>query len=195
MKTYITLTALAALLTAPLYAAPGGGGGGNSGNGSGMGTPAAGSTTSNKQGESPFAKPYWIGNFGEGQVIIALEQITSVSKQKYVLDGGYVIREIVIDTTGNNTIRIYYISPVSEEANISAIRIASDRMQDLLKQGNDRVGSEAIDPTTAVTKNYPTTTHAHTIEFRVANVALLDSVYNSIVSAWLNGRGMKYQIN
>lgn len=68
-------------------------------------------------------------------------------------------------------------------------------MQDLLKQGNDRVGSAAIDPNTAVTKNYPTTTHAHTIESRVANVALLDSVYNSIVSAWLNGRGIKYQIN
>lgn len=193
MKTHFTLTAMAAaLLVAPVLAAPGNSGGSN---GSGMGTPAAGSTTSNKQGESSFAKPFWIGNFGEGQVIIALDQITSVSKQKYVLDGGYVIREIVVDTNGNNTIRIYFISPVSEESNIAAIRIASDRMQDLLKQGNDRVGSAAIDPNTAVTKNYPTTTHAHTIEFRVANVALLDSVYNSIVSAWLNGRGIKYQIN
>lgn len=190
MKTHFTLTAMAALLLAPALAAPG-----NSGNGSGMGTPPAGSTTSNKQGESSFAKPYWIGNFGEGQVIIALDQITSVSKQKYVLDGGFVIREIVVDTTGNNTIRIYFISPVSEESNIAAIRIASDRMQDLLKQGNDRVGSAAIDPNTAVTKNYPATTHSHTIEFRVANVALLDNVYNSIVSAWLNGRGIKYQIN
>ncbi len=80
MKTHFTLTAIAALLLAPAIAAPGGGNN-NSGNGSGMGTPAAGSTTSNKQGESSFAKPYWIGNFGEGQIIIALDQITTVSKQ------------------------------------------------------------------------------------------------------------------
>ena len=40
-----------------------------------------------------------------------------------------------------------------------------------------------------VVKNYPTTTHAHTVEYRLSSKANLQQLYSSLEQAWTTGKG------
>ena len=46
-----------------------------------------------------------------------------------------------------------------------------------------------------VQKQYPTTTHAKTIEFRVKDLGTLDALLGSAKGAWISGKGRKFVVN
>ena len=71
----------------------------------------------------------------------------------------------------------------------SAQRLAQ-RARDL----GDRVGKVTGASPDMVQKSYPTTTHAKTIEFRVAERATLDALYASLNQAWREGSGRRFAI-
>jgi len=45
---------------------------------------------------------------------------------------------------------------------------------------------------TTVVKSYPTTTHAHTVEYRMASLADLTSLFNSIEAAWTSNTNTSF---
>ena len=64
-------------------------------------------------------------------------------------------------------------------------------IEDVLDAVGQRAGSNI---TSAVVKQYPTTTHAKTVEFRVSGEGALDKLYDSVRNAWINGKGRKFTI-
>lgn len=137
---------------------------------------------------------FWTGNFASGQVIVPVDKIASVAQQKYILDAQFVIHEVSIDSLGNSLIRIYYIEPIAESASsVSAFGSAArDRARELAGELQGRTGTQDLDPETAVTKNYPTTTHSHTVEFRVSSIEELRAVYRSVSTAFTRSKGRTY---
>lgn len=137
---------------------------------------------------------FWTGNFAGGQVIIPVDKIASVAQQKYVLDAQFIVHEVSIDTLGNSLTRIYYIEPIAEAASgVSAFGTAvKERAKELAGEVQGRTGTSDLDPETAVTKNYPLTTHSHTVEYRVSSIEELRTVYRSVSTAFQRGRGRTY---
>jgi hypothetical protein len=46
-----------------------------------------------------------------------------------------------------------------------------------------------------VVKNYPDTTHARTIEYRIQSEEELGALYGSLRTAWESGRGRRFNAN
>lgn len=126
--------------------------------------------------------------------MIPVSKIAAIAQQKYLLDGQFFVYEVTVDVIGNTVTRIYYIEPIAESAsgstNIGAA--AYGRAKDLAGIAQNRTGTSGIDINTVVTKNYPATTHSHTIEFRVATLDELNAVYKSVATAFQKGRGRVY---
>lgn len=122
----------------------------------------------------------WRCNLQGGSYSVALRAIVSVSSHEYLIDGGVRVTEVNIDTTGNALARFYYLdSPqVNTPSNIGAATI--QKTQELLQEGAERSGQDVWKK---VVKTYPTTTHAHTIEYRVADKNTLTQLYESAESA------------
>jgi hypothetical protein len=122
----------------------------------------------------------WRCNLPGGSYSVALRSIVSVSSHEYVIDGGVRVTEVNIDTTGNALARFYYIEPNSPAAPLGIGAGTIEKAQQLLQEGAERSGQDAWKK---VVKSYPTTTHAHTIDYRVADRDTLTKLYESAESA------------
>lgn len=130
--------------------------------------------------------PFWQASVGGGHYMVRLDRIASISRHRYLLDGAVVVDEVTVDTAGQALARFYHLSPVSEAMpGNSAARIA-ERGRELLDSAAQRSGTDIQN---MVVKKYPETTHARTIEYRLETSAQLDSLYQSLRTAWETGRG------
>jgi len=107
---------------------------------------------------------------------VALRAIVSVSLHEYLVDGAARVTEVNIDTTGNALARFYYIEATTPNSPIGLGQATIEKAQQLLVEGAQRSGQDVWQK---VIKNYPTTTHAHTIEYRVADKQTLTNLYTS----------------
>ncbi len=123
--------------------------------------------------------------------MVALDRISSISKHTYVIDGTLRVTEVVIDTNGNSLARFYYIIPVSEDSGSNVGGGLTTRAKELLDKAGERTG---VNGNTIVSKQYPTTTHAKTVEFRVSDEGDLDKLYSNVRKAWTRGKGNKFTI-
>jgi hypothetical protein len=80
---------------------------------------------------------------------------------------------------------------VAKDSKLNAAQIAMDRAKDLAQQAAARVSDNAAK--LSVVKNYPTSTHAHTVEFVLQDEATLSSLYTSLMAAINTGRGRIWQ--
>ncbi len=141
--------------------------------------------------ESVGPRNFWQANLPGGSYTVALRNISSVSKHTYLISATLSVTEVTIDTNGNALARFYYIIPVTESSGSNIAGNLTNRTKELLDHAGDRTGANA---NTAVQKEYPTTTHAKTVEFRVSDEGDLDKLYSSVRKAWINGRGVKFTI-
>ncbi|MGJ8677970.1 MAG: hypothetical protein ACSHX0_10670 [Akkermansiaceae bacterium] len=148
---------------------------------------------SSSTGSSEAAGPrnFWQASLPGGDFTVALTKISSVSKHSYVIDGNLRVTEVVVDTLGNSLARFYYIIPVAQDASENLGAGILSRGKDLLDQAGKRTGQNL---TTPVTKNYPTTTHAKTVEFNISDEDNLNKLYDSVKSAWIKNSGKKFTI-
>ena len=140
--------------------------------------------------EATGPKKFWQADLPGGSYTVALDQITSISKHSYIIDGNISVTEVVIDTNGNALTRFYYLEPAGQGTSDLASKIAQ-RGKELLDEVSDRTG---VNANSAVVKQYPVTTHAKTVEFHISNIVALDALFNSARTAWINGRGKKFTI-
>lgn len=132
----------------------------------------------------------WRCNLPGGSYSVALRSIVSVSSHEYVVDAVARVTEVNIDTTGVALVRFYYIEPNTLNTPLGVGAATLEKAQQLLQEGADRSGQDVWKK---VVKNYPTTTHARTIEYRVTDKATLTKLYESAESALRLNRNTTFE--
>lgn len=171
--TYLIFLSLSLVSTDSLFAqASGGGGGGGSGG---------------NNGEELGIRGFWEIELEGGRFLAKLSTITSISQHQYIVDGAARVYEVTVDTSGSQTARFYFIEAVGEGSPLSIGKDAIDRLKSVAQGATARAGVDEV--WTQVVKNYPTTTHSRTAEFRVDNKALLDKIYQHVHKVWAREKG------
>ncbi len=144
-----------------------------------------------KAEESDAHRRFWQASVPGGHYMVAIDRIASISMHQYVLDAQLLVTEMVIDTNGRGLARFYYVTSVAEESgSASAARIVG-KGRELLDRAGQRAGSNALD---LAQKNYPTTSHAGMIEYRMLDLRDLNALYKSLQNAWETGKGRKITV-
>lgn len=136
------------------------------------------------------AIPLWRCTLPGGTYEVSLRAITGVSSHEYMIDGGVRVTEVNIATNGSLLARFYYLEPVPNPAPGLPGAGTVERAQALLTEGLNRTGTDAWKK---VVKNYPTSTHAHTVEYRLESKESLTALFNSIESAFRLQKPGTYQ--
>ena len=138
--------------------------------------------------DSPSNPAFWQASFANGgHYLVKLNTISCASKHEYVSDGVARVVEVNVGTNSAIVARFYFLEPVGKDTPINAAQTAINRAQEVAQQAANRVSPNAAKLN--VVKNYPTSTHAHTVEFVVQDEATLSSLYTSLMAAVNTGRG------
>lgn len=135
--------------------------------------------------------PVWKCKLPGGTYEVALRSIVTVSTQDYIVDNVARVNELNIDTTGNMVVRFYYLEPLVPSSPIGLGQSTIDKVKDVLNEAADRTGQDAV--WKKVVKNYPTTTHAHTIEYRVESREDIDKLFKSAEAAFRSGKNTEFK--
>ncbi len=134
--------------------------------------------------QSPGPLLTWRVQFPNGEYVVALHSIASISTHEYIVDGVAKVYELTITTRASAIARIYYLEALSTtpggigETTVGVVR-------DKINEVRQRLDTAGI--ANAVVKNYPTTTHAHTIEYRVASRQQVEKLFESALKSWTRG--------
>jgi hypothetical protein len=128
----------------------------------------------------PERQAIWRCEAPGGVAEVAVRTIVSVSSHEYTVDGVSRVVEVNIDTQGNMALRYYIIEPLGV-----AGQSALDRARELAKDLSGRSGFDSSLRRAA--KNYPATTHSHTIEYRLESEEQLQRVLASASAAFRSG--------
>ena len=134
--------------------------------------------------------PIWRGELPGGTYEVALRAIVSVSIHDYIVDGVARVKEVNVDTQGNMAARFYYLEPTAAKSPLGVGQSAIDRISDLAKEAGQRVGAEEV--WQRVVKSYPSTTHAHTIEYRIESEDQLKQIFTSAQGAFESGKSATF---
>jgi len=137
------------------------------------------------------SKRFWEAAVPGGNYTVALDKISSVSIHSYIVSKSMIVHEVNVQTVGTGLVRFYTFEVPGESSDANIAKNLIDRGKSIMEQGGSRAG---IDTNTTVEKEYPITTHAHTIEYRLFDKGDLDQLYNSIKRSWKENRGRKFTI-
>lgn len=145
-------------------------------------------------GRAPI-RPFWKAELPGGNFVVSLAAIRQVSSQQYVVDGAARVTEVNVDTGGQFKPRFYFLEPLAGD--VARALPAGQAVLDHV-QGQAESAAAAASPAgpvwSKVVKNYPTSTHAGTVEFRLESLEQLDELYRSVERAWVNGRGETFTL-
>jgi hypothetical protein len=135
---------------------------------------------------------FWKASIPGGNYMVSLARITSISRQKYLLDAAVIVDEVTIDTDGQALARFYTITPVpTPNTPVTFAKEAADRSKEIAEKLIDRSGVTLQE---MVMKKYPETSHAKSLEYRIKSAADLASLQSSVENAWYYGKGRKFTI-
>ena len=134
----------------------------------------------------------WSAELPGGTYIVRLASIVSVSQHEYAVGGTMKVTEVNIVTPGHALARFYAIEPLIPEMPHGIGQSVVDTAVSLAKETTERLGVAGA--LTRVTKDYPATTHAHTIEYRLESRAGLAELFESISKSWTEGRSGTFRL-
>jgi hypothetical protein len=141
--------------------------------------------------ESQAAIRAWRCVLPGGTYSVRLAAITSVSRHEYVVDGSMRVYEVTVATTGSTEARFYYIEPIIPSGPAGSINSATQKLQAAAEKA---AGMAGVDPVwRQVIKSYPTTTHAHTVEYRLESIKVLDDLFKSAEDAFLEDKDGEFK--
>lgn len=131
----------------------------------------------------------WNGQFTGGNYLVRCSQIQALSKHEYVADGGARVVEVNLSLNSSMAARFYFLEPVRLEGGgiVGAGQQALDRARSAVQDAASRISPTLTTP--KVVKNYPASTHAHTIEFVLPTEERLNSLYSSLERSFRSGQG------
>lgn len=192
MKKALLLPFLAGLLLAPPLAAQGQtpADGGQSRGGNNAEQSNDGDEESNTE-ESDGPRRFWQASLPGGHYMVAIDRIASISMHQYVLDANLLVDEVVVDTNGRGLARFYYVTSVAEDSGSPTAGRVVAKGRELLDRAGQRAGSNVHE---LAQKNYPTTSHAGMIEYRLLDRRDLEELYRSLRNAWETGKGRRITV-
>lgn len=138
-------------------------------------------------GEQKASYKYWVCIVGcpkQAVTAVKLDTITSISKHTYTVDN-VVIKEVTIDTRGNNSIRFYCMNNTQQ----------SQKMMDRSKNTRKLLDSKTGGLTSKPAKAFPDGTYSHNVEYLIDSPKKLDDIYESALNAMIHNRGCTYKVN
>ncbi len=128
---------------------------------------------------------FWRLTLPAGKVTLDLTKVTTIAQHEYISDELFRVTELNIATTSDLLIRLYYLEKYIplKGASGEVLKGAADRIQQKAQLVADTTGIEPI--WRQVHKNYPTTTHARTVEYRLHSKEDLAKIRKHIEAAWL----------
>ena len=144
---------------------------------------APGQTPSGQGGqqEETTRDGLWDGRMKGGSYIVRANSIIALSKHEYVGNGVARVVEVNITLNSSQIVRFYFLEPMKLENGsglVNAGTQAIERAKGLVEQAAARV-----------IKDYPNTTHAHTVEFAIKEEAKLNSLFQSLERSFRTGIG------
>jgi len=192
MKKALLLPFLAGLLLAPPLAAqgqtPADGGQSRGGNNAEQ---SNGSDEESNTEEDDGPRRFWQASLPGGHYMVAIDRIASISMHQYVLDANLLVDEVVVDTNGRGLARFYYVTSVAEDSGSPTAGRVVAKGRELLERAGQRAGTNVHE---LAQKNYPTTSHAGMIEYRLLDRRDLEELYKSLKNAWETGRGRRLTV-
>ncbi len=146
----------------------------------------------NNSSSEQIPSRFWKATLPGGEYMVALNSISSIAKHTYIVDGAARVFEVTVADRSSAIARFYFIEPVTDSSPINAGQVVLDRLKSVTKEASERLG--AGDVWDQVIKNYPSSTHAKTVEFRLSVKSNIDSIYSSIARAWERGRGENFKV-
>ena len=130
---------------------------------------------------------FWRCDLPGGVYTVSLPAISSVSTHEYIVDGAARVTELTVSTTGAVVARFYYLQPLVPKSPIGVGQSVIDKVQERVQDVAGRVEGAGVEPFwKKVVKNYPTATHAHTVEYRLDNLDDIEKSRKSLDAAWRN---------
>jgi hypothetical protein len=129
---------------------------------------------------------FWRCELPGGIYVVSLPTVASVSTHEYVVDGAARVTELTVATTTAVVARFYYQEPLVTKAPMGVGQSILDKAQGHVGDAANRAGIDEV--WKKVVKSYPTTTHAHTVEYRLESVEQVKKLESSLEDAWRNNR-------
>jgi hypothetical protein len=124
----------------------------------------------------------WKCTLPGGTYEVAVRSIVSVSTHEFIVDNAARVTEVNIDTFGNTVARFYYLEPITAQSPLGIGQSGIDKLHELAQEVSSRVGLEEV--WKKVSKSYPTSTHAHTVEYRLDSKDEITQLFTSAETAF-----------
>ncbi len=137
---------------------------------------------------------FWRAVLPGGIYRVRLDRIQSVSTHEYTIEPLTRVTELTIDTGGAVVTRFYYLEILTPQTPMGLGQSAVD----LIKEKTEDVSNKVIGDMGVwkkVTKIYPSTTHAHTVEYRVESKDGIRKLMSSAEKAWSTNHGEEIKLN
>jgi len=134
--------------------------------------------------EANAGRAVWRAILPGGTYIVNLSAISSVSIHEYLVDGAARVTEVNISSIGTEAVRFYYIEPNTPQMPGGVGQSGIELLKEKVQEGVSRAGAD--DVWQKVVKNYPTTTHARTVEYRLTSKESLTKLFKHVEDAWIN---------
>lgn len=125
---------------------------------------------------------FWRCELPGGIYLVNLLSLASVSTHEYIVDAAARVTELTVATNSAVVARFYYIEPMIPKSPLGIGQSLIDKAQQKAEDVAGRTGVEEV--WKKVVKNYPLTTHAHTVEYRVNSIDQLNKLQKSLEEAW-----------
>lgn len=119
----------------------------------------------------------WRATIDEAVIAVPLRSVEYYGVQIYDTDSQTRVRELTICTESQSLIRIYYIEPLGT---------TSERLADKAKRLQQIARNAGQQEWPYPFKQYPMTTHAHMVEYRVAKEETVGQLYDHLEAAIIN---------
>jgi len=124
--------------------------------------------------------------------MVNLATIASVSTHEYVVDAVARVTEFTVGTNSAVVARFYYLEPMVPKSPVGLGQSVIDKVQQRTEEAASRTGMEEV--WKKVVKNYPTTTHAHTVEYRLDSLDQITKLQKSLENAWRNNQDTQIKL-
>lgn len=138
----------------------------------------------------------WDARLQGGNYLVRCNAIIALSKHEYISDGVARVVEVNLTLNSAQIVRFYFLEPYKPESGSSTVGAGTqslERAKGLYEQAAGRVSPDLVNP--KVVKNYPASTHAHTVEFVIKEEVRLNSLYGSLERCFRTGQGRIWKEN